>query len=46
MKLGRISDVHVGAGLFRPDLLLSATWYTNELEPDLAVVAGDLTTEG
>ena len=46
MKIVQISDIHVGAGLFKPDLLLSAIEETNELEPDLVVVAGDLTTEG
>jgi len=46
MKIVQISDIHVEAGLFRLDLLWSATEETNELEPDLVVVAGDLTTEG
>ena len=41
-----MSDIHVGAGLFRPDLLSSAIEETNALSPDLVVVAGDLTTEG
>ncbi len=46
MKIVQISDIHVGAGLFRPDLLSSAIEETNTLSPDLVVVAGDLTTEG
>jgi Icc protein len=41
-----MSDLHVGAGLFRADLLRAAIEETNELAPDLVVVAGDLTMEG
>jgi 3',5'-cyclic-AMP phosphodiesterase len=41
-----MSDLHVGEGLFRPDLLSAAVQETNELAPDLVVVAGDLTMEG
>jgi Icc protein len=41
-----MSDLHVGGGLFRPDLLSAAVQETNELAPDLVVVAGDLTMEG
>src|SRR5919202_3091379 len=41
-----MSDIHVGAGLFRPDLLSSVIEETNALSPNLVVVAGDLTTEG
>jgi 3',5'-cyclic-AMP phosphodiesterase len=41
-----MSDLHVGEGLFRPELLSAAIQETNELEPDLVVVAGDLTMEG
>jgi Icc protein len=46
MKIVQISDTHVGDDLFRPALLLSVIEETNELEPDLVVVAGDLTAEG
>jgi 3',5'-cyclic-AMP phosphodiesterase len=46
MKIVQISDTHVGDVLFRPALLLSVIEETNELEPDLVVVAGDLTAEG
>ena len=46
MKIVQMSDIHVGSGLFRPDLLSSAIEETNALSPDLVVVAGDLTTEG
>lgn len=46
MKIVQMSDIHVGSGLFRPDLLSAAIEETNALEPDLVVIAGDLTTEG
>ena len=41
-----MSDLHVGSGLFRPELLGAAVDETNELRPDLVAVAGDLTMEG
>jgi 3',5'-cyclic AMP phosphodiesterase CpdA len=41
-----MSDLHVGEGLFRPELLSAAIREANELTPDLVVVAGDLTMEG
>jgi 3',5'-cyclic AMP phosphodiesterase CpdA len=41
-----MSDLHVGEGLFRPELLRAAIEETNELAPDLVVIAGDLTMEG
>ena len=41
-----MSDLHVGEGLFRPELLTAAIAETNELAPDLVVVAGDLTMDG
>ena len=41
-----MSDIHVGAGLFRPELLTAVIDETNEMEPDLVAVAGDLTMEG
>src|SRR5919199_676851 len=46
MKIVQMSDIHVGSGLFRPDLLSAVVEETNALEPDLVAVAGDLTTEG
>jgi len=46
VRIVQISDIHVGSGLFRPDLLEAAIEETNALEPDLVAVAGDLTTEG
>jgi Icc protein len=41
-----MSDLHIGEGLFRPELLSAAIEETNELAPDLVVIAGDLTMEG
>jgi 3',5'-cyclic AMP phosphodiesterase CpdA len=41
-----MSDLHVGTALFRADLLSAAVDETNELGPDLVVIAGDLTGEG
>jgi 3',5'-cyclic AMP phosphodiesterase CpdA len=41
-----MSDLHVGEGLFRAELLRAAIAETNELDPDLVVIAGDLTMEG
>lgn len=46
MRIVQISDIHVGAGLFRPELLDAAIEETNALEPDLVAIAGDLTMEG
>ncbi|MDP9352843.1 MAG: metallophosphoesterase [Chloroflexota bacterium] len=42
----QMSDIHVGSGLFRPELLRAAIEETNALQPDLVAIAGDLTTEG
>ncbi len=41
-----MSDVHVGSGLFRKDLLEATIEEANALEPDLVAVVGDLTMEG
>ena len=46
MRIVQMSDIHVGSGLFRPELLSAAMQETNELAPDLVAVVGDLTTEG
>ena len=46
MKIVQMSDIHVGSGLFRPELLSATIEETNSLEPDLVAVVGDLTTEG
>ena len=40
-----MSDLHAATSLFRPDLLSAAVAETNDLSPDLVVIAGDLTGE-
>src|SRR5438132_4758378 len=42
----QISDLHCGAQFFLPNLLERAITEVNELEPDIVVVSGDLTTLG
>ena len=46
MRIVQLSDIHVGSGLFRPDLLSAAIEETNTLQPDLVAIVGDLTMEG
>jgi 3',5'-cyclic AMP phosphodiesterase CpdA len=46
MKIVQMSDIHVGSGLFKPELLTSAIEETNSLAPDLVAIVGDLTMEG
>src|SRR5256714_13807429 len=46
MLIAQISDVHVGGGRYRQELLRTAIDEINEAEPDLVVVAGDLTDDG
>jgi Icc protein len=46
VRIVQMSDIHVGSGLFRPELLEAAVREANELRPDLVAVAGDLTMEG
>jgi 3',5'-cyclic AMP phosphodiesterase CpdA len=46
LRIVQMSDIHVGSGRFRLDLLDAAIDEANALEPDLVAVAGDLTTEG
>lgn len=46
MLIAQISDVHVGAARFREELLLTAIEEINAAEPDLVVIAGDLTDDG
>jgi Icc protein len=46
MRIVQMSDIHVGSGLFRPDLLSAAIEETNALQPDLVAIVGDLTMEG
>jgi Icc protein len=46
MLIAQLSDVHVGGSRYREDLLRTAIEEVNAAEPDLVVVAGDLTDEG
>jgi 3',5'-cyclic-AMP phosphodiesterase len=46
MLIAQISDVHVGGGRYRQDLLRTAIEEINGAKPDLVVVAGDLTDDG
>jgi 3',5'-cyclic-AMP phosphodiesterase len=46
VRIVQISDIHLGSGLFRPDLLEATIEETDVLEPDLVAIAGDLTMEG
>ena len=42
----QISDLHCGAQFFLPNLLERAITEVNDLEPQIVVVSGDLTTYG
>ena len=46
MLIAQLSDVHVGGARYGEDLLHRAIVEVNEAEPDLVVVAGDLTDDG
>jgi Icc protein len=44
--IAHLSDIHCGGGHFVPDLMERAISEINELEPDIVVCSGDLTTFG
>jgi Icc protein len=44
--IAQISDVHVGGARYRQELLRQAIEEINSEEPDLVVIAGDLTDDG
>jgi 3',5'-cyclic AMP phosphodiesterase CpdA len=46
MLIAQLSDVHVGAARFREELLHTAMDEINAAEPDLVVIAGDITDDG
>jgi 3',5'-cyclic AMP phosphodiesterase CpdA len=46
MLIAQISDVHVGGGRYRGELLHQAIAEINAAEPDLVVIAGDVTDDG
>ena len=46
MLIAQLSDIHVGGSRYRESLLRTAIDEINAAEPDLVVVAGDLTDDG
>ena len=46
LTIAHLSDLHVGAPHFVPDLLTRAVAEINDLKPDIVVCSGDLTTFG
>jgi Icc protein len=46
MLIAQLSDVHVGGARYREALLRTAIDEINSAEPDLVVIAGDLTDDG
>ena len=46
MRIAQLSDVHVGGSRYHQDLLRTAIEEINAAEPDIVVVAGDITDEG
>jgi 3',5'-cyclic-AMP phosphodiesterase len=46
MLIAHLSDIHVGGSRYRQDLLETAIAEVNSVEPDLVVIAGDITDEG
>ena len=45
-RIAQISDLHLGSPHFVPNLLERAIMEVNDLEPDVVVCSGDLTTHG
>ena len=46
IRIAQISDIHCGESSFNPDMMASALDRIAEMEPDLVVIAGDLTAAG
>ena len=46
LTIVQLSDLHCGQQFFLPNLLERAIAETNELEPDVVVISGDLTSHG
>jgi 3',5'-cyclic-AMP phosphodiesterase len=46
LRIAQLSDIHCGTPTFQPGLLERAVGDVNGLEPDLVVMAGDLTADG
>lgn len=46
IRIAQISDIHCGEPTFQPEMMKTAIRGIEEIEPDLVVVAGDLTAAG
>ena len=46
LRIAQISDIHCGESTFQPELLRLTIERVNRMEPDVVVVAGDLTAAG
>lgn len=46
LRIAQLSDIHCGSELFDEELLRSSLDRVNAMDPDVVVVAGDLTAEG
>ena len=47
LRIAQISDVHMGGGLsLPPETLADIVARVHRIEPDVVVLAGDLTTDG
>lgn len=44
--IAHISDLHVGALAFQPDLLVKVIDEINEMDPDVVIITGDITENG
>ena len=44
--IAHISDLHVGALAFQPDLLIKVIDEINEMNPDAVIITGDITENG
>jgi 3',5'-cyclic-AMP phosphodiesterase len=46
LRIAQVSDIHCGEPTFDPDVMQSVIDRVNRMEPDVVVVAGDLTAAG
>src|SRR5919197_164185 len=46
LRIAQISDIHVGEPSFQPDVMASIVERINRMQPDVVVVAGDITAAG
>ncbi|HEY0196674.1 MAG TPA: metallophosphoesterase, partial [Methanobacterium sp.] len=45
-SVAHVSDLHVGALAFRPELLIKVINEINEMNPDVTIITGDITENG